>query len=177
MTDQPLPSTEPTPSADDEFEAEIHHSPPWRRAVAELIDSGKHSFGDLVPHDELTQALGMQPLTGLVRPVVMEQWKLRRLQQVQALEDFLLLERRMCLSSIHGLGYKILEPARQTEFALTRGRRDLRKAMRELSRRLHHVEHSRLTDEQSRANVDALGRLAILKSVMNPARRRLFDGR
>lgn len=157
------------------YEVEVHHSPPWKRAVKELIDSGKYTFGDTIPHEVLTKAFGMQPLPPTVRPSAMEAWKLRRMREISGLEDYLLTERQMCLRSVQRIGYEIVMPNQQTEFALQRGQRDLRNAVREMSRRMHHVAHDQLTDEESKVNTDALGRLAYLKSAMATARRKLFE--
>ena len=97
------------------------------------------------------------------------------MQQIDQLAACLLRERSMCLRSVQRIVHEILRPAVQTDFALDRGQRELTKAIGYMNRRLTHVDRDQLTDEQQKANVDALGKLAQMRAAMHKPRKALFD--
>lgn len=144
--------------------------PPWRNAAAELF-AGKYSFGALIPHDELLAALNLPKPTGRITVEEYEAWRLSVLAQQDALAAFLLEERNMLLVSVQGQGYRVCEPEKQTEHALDRGMKRVRKELVKMTRQLHYVDRSALTHEQARENAEALARAGWLKQQIGKAKR------
>lgn len=151
----------------------VHLLPAWRNAAAELF-SGRYTYGDEIAHEELQQALRLPKPTGLMKPEEYERWRLDLLSQVDALADWLLEEKNMCLQSVQGRGYRIVLPAEQTEFAMKQGRKKIRSELRKMGRRLSFVDHASLTQDERRANADALARLSFMEQQFSKARRRRF---
>lgn len=146
------------------------HSPPWKNAVAELFD-GKYTYGDIVPHEELQAALDLPKPKGKVEVEFYESWRLKLVSQVDALSEYLLEEKKICLRSVNGQGYMIVKPAEQTSFAVKQGQKGMRSTLQKMGRRLSFIDRTALTNEQSRENADALARLAFLQQQVRKARR------
>lgn len=144
--------------------------PAWRNAAAELF-SGRYSYGDMVPHEVLQAALGLPKPTGKITVDEYESWRLALLAQIDGLATFLLEERNMCLRSVVGRGYEIVEPAKQTDYALKSGMSRVRSELRKMGRRLSFVDRSALSHEEARANADAMARLAFLSQQTKRAAR------
>lgn len=148
--------------------------PPWKNAAAELFGK-KYSFGQIVPHDEIQAAMGMQKPEGKITAQEYESWRLSLLAQMDALATFLLEDRRMCLRAIPGQGYLIIEPAKQTAFAMQDGMRKLKAEMRKMGRRLHYVDHAALSHDEARENANAIARLSFLSQQARKSRRLKFE--
>ncbi len=136
--------------------------PAWRNAAADLF-SGKYGYGDVVPHDELQTALSLDKPTGKITVDEYEAWRLSLLSQIDALATFLLEEKNMCLKSVPGQGYMILEPAKQTQYAMEAGIKRVKSELRKMARRLTFIDRSALTHEAARENADAMARMAFLR--------------
>lgn len=152
---------------------EVHLLPAWRNAAAQLF-SGRYTYGDEITHEELQEALRLPKPTGLLKPEEYERWRLDLLSQVDALSDWLLEEKNMCLQSVQGRGYRIVPPSEQTEFAVKQGRKKIRSELRKMGRRLSFVDTSALTADQRRENADALARLSFMEQQFSKAKRRRF---
>lgn len=150
---------------------DISYSPPWKNALAVLFGPDGYTYGQLIPHDALQGALGLPKPVGRITADEYEAWKLRLVGQVEALSDALLKDRNMCLQSVAGQGYKIVEPEKQTAFAVKQGQKGLRSALSKMGRRLSFVDRAALTNDQAKENADALARLSFLKAQVG--RRRL----
>lgn len=151
---------------------ELSYSPPWKNAVAVLFGPGGFTYGQLIPHDVLQDALGMPRPSGRITADEYESWKLGLVSQVDALSAALLEDRSMCLQSVIGQGYKIVEPERQTAFAVKQGQKGLRSALSKMGRRLSFVDRSALSSDQAKENADALARLSFLQTQVS--RRKLL---
>lgn len=143
---------------------EFSYLPPWKNAMKTLFGAGGYTYGDLVPHDVLQDAMGLPKPRGKVQVEDYEAWRLRLVSQTEALADALLEDRNMCLQSVVGQGYKIIEPARQTDFAVKQGQKGLRSALSKMGRRLSFVDRSALTADQAKQNADALARMSFLQT-------------
>ena len=148
----------------------VHLLPAWRNAAAELF-SGKYQYGDVISHEALREALRLPEPKGKLTREEWESWRLALVAQVDALADWLLEERSMCLRSVQGQGYMIVEPAEQTEFAMKQGRRKIRSDLRKMGRRLSFIDHAALSKEQRKANADALARLSFMEQQFRKSRR------
>ena len=147
--------------------------PPWKNAAAELFGK-KYTFGQIVPHDELQEAMGLTKPTGKVDVEQYEQWRLQLLSQIDALATFLLEERNMCLKAVPGQGYLIVEPAKQTQFAMDDGMKKVKAELRKMGRRLSFIDRTALSHDEARENADALARLSFLNQQANKVRRLKF---
>lgn len=153
--------------------SEIHLLPAWRNAAAELF-SGRYTYGDVIPHDELRKALRLPKPEGKLAVEEVEAWRLSLVAQVDALGDWLLEEKNMCLRNLPGRGYEIVAPSEQTDFAVKQGRKRIRAELRRMGRRLSFIDHSALSQDERRANADALARLSFMDQQFKKAKRRQF---
>lgn len=151
----------------------VHLLPPWRNAAAELFGE-RYGYGDVVPHEELQAALMLPKPTGRITVEEYEEWRLSLLAQVDSLGSFLLEEKNMCLKAVPGQGYMIVEPAKQTEYALEHGMKRVKSELRKMGRRLSFIDRSALTHEEARKNADALARLSFLQQMASKAKRKRF---
>lgn len=147
--------------------------PPWKNAAAELF-TDRYTFGDLVPHEELQEALRLPKPSGRITAEEYESWRLSLVAQVEALGAYLLEERNMCLRAVPGRGYEIVQPSEQTEYAMGHGMKRVRSELRKMGRRLSFVDRTALTHEEARKNADALARLSFLQQMANKAKRKRF---
>lgn len=152
---------------------EVHLLPAWRNAAAELF-TGRYTYGDVVPHEELQAALMLPKPAGKITVDEYEQWRLALLAQVDALSTFLLEERSMCLKAVPGQGYMIVEPAKQTEFALDHGMKRVKSELRKMGRRLSFIDRASLSHEEARQNADAMAKLSFLQEMARKAKRKRF---
>lgn len=149
--------------------------PPWKNAAAELF-AGQYRYGDLVPHAALLEAFGLPKPAGLVTAEDYESWRLSVLEQQDALADWLLEERNMMLVSVPGQGYRICEPEKQTETAVDRGMKRVRRELGKMARQLRYVDRSALTHEQARENAEAMARAGWMQQQLDEVKRlRLSD--
>lgn len=147
--------------------------PAWRQAAADLFGN-RYAFGQIVPHEELQEALRLPKPQGRITVDEYEGWRLALLAQVDALATYLLEEKSMCLKAVAGQGYLIVEPSKQTEYAATEGMKRVRSELRKMGRRLSFIDRARLTSDEARANADALARLSFLTEQASKARRLKF---
>ncbi|MES2634025.1 MAG: hypothetical protein V4669_13710 [Pseudomonadota bacterium] len=157
----------------DAEEGDFELSPPWKQVAKDLFGT-KYTFGQIVPHEELQTALKLPKPTGLVEVEDYERWRLALMAQIDALSTFLLDERSMCLRAVAGQGYLIVEPAKQTNFAVTEGMKRMRSELRKMGRRLTFIDRTALTSDQAKENADALARLAFLNQQASKARQMKF---
>ncbi|MCD0280471.1 hypothetical protein JWH04_16295 [Xanthomonas melonis] len=149
--------------------------PAWRNAAAELFN-GQYAYGEVIPHRVLRAALRLPEPRGKLTREEWERWRLDLVAQVDALADWLLEEKNICLKAMHGEGYMLVRPGDQTEFAVKQGRKKIRAELRRMGRRLSFIDHASLSQEQRKANADALARLSFMEQQFRKARRRtLFD--
>ncbi len=151
----------------------VHLLPAWKNAAAELF-AGEYTYGDVVPHAELQAALRLPKPTGKITVDDYEEWRLALLSQFDALSNFLLEDRNICLKAVPGQGYMIVEPAKQTEYAMEHGLKRVRSELRKMGRRLSFVDRGALTHEEARQNADALAKLSFLQQQEKKAKRMKF---
>lgn len=152
---------------------EVHLLPAWRNAAAELF-SGQYGYGDVISHEALREALRLPEPKGKLTVTEYESWRLALVAQIDALSDWLLEEKNMCLRNIQGQGYQIVEPSEQTEFAVKQGRKRIRAELRKMGRRLSFIDHAALSQDERRQNADALARLSFMDRQFRQAKRQRF---
>jgi hypothetical protein len=145
------------------MDGELRLSPPWKHALATLVDEGL-TYGQVITKDRLVD------LFGLLRPVTaedQERFQMDFLQQFTELREELLEEHRLRLRTMYGeSSYEVVHPGEQTSLAMDEGQRDLKRAIRRMSRTLAFVRHEELTDEQRRKNSDAQAKAAMLAGMV-----------
>jgi hypothetical protein len=146
--------------------------PAWRNAAA-LIESGKWTFGDAISRAELIAAMGLTEPFGRLTSEQFNEWRLTLLSNVANLRDYLLSELSMDLATVAGDGFRIVHSHEQTRLAFDDGMREISRGLRKMRKRLHYVDHSRLTAEQSRENTDAITREAAIRSSLRKVVREL----
>ena len=80
---------------------------------------------------------------------------------MSAFEKFreaLLVDHKICLGTLYNGTYIVVPPQEQTKHAAVVHTRRIHKEMNHMIKKMHHVDHSALTDEQSKQNSDALTR-------------------
>lgn len=135
--------------------------PAWKNAVARIA-AGAYKPGELISHAELDELVGVEKPTGRVKPEEWEAYKLRRMAAVEAMKSELLQDHSICLAADHGKGLRVLHAREQTKFAVEQGDKAIRKALRDTKTRLVHVDHSALTADERKSNVDAIVRTAAI---------------
>lgn len=138
---------------------ELH--PAWRQALAGFHEQGFEA-GDLVDFDWL---YGAFKITRPGPATCYEDAKKADFAFVAAMEPFraaLLREHQIALANVRGLGYRIVPPPEQTEWAETTGLREAKRALGKMGHRLSFVDMRQLNAAQRRANADALTRYAML---------------
>lgn len=134
--------------------------PAWRNAERAIVEEGQYAFGDMIPFESLYCLLDLPKPPSNARADVMEQWRLRVLQEVTALKREMLTQHNMMLDTEHGVGLRIVMPCEQTAVSESIFRREMTRAMRNHRDRIDNVEQTLLTAEQRRENADARARLA-----------------
>ena len=136
----------------------------WRIAI-KAFDDAEFQFGATIGKSWLYDAFGIpepQPQTSLKQA---QEAQLRFLACLNEFKDYLLNERSMALRTVYGVGYEIVLPEEQTEWAEDEFKREAAKVFSKAGERLLNVDHSRLTTNQTQKNADALARLAGLRAL------------
>ena len=137
----------------------------WRVAITAFDEAG-FTYGDTVKRSWLYDAFGLdepKPQTSLKQA---QEVSLRFLSSFKALESYLLNERSMAFKTCYGVGYEIVTPTEQTEWADAEMEREMKKAFARGASRLVNIDHSRLTTNQSKENAEALARAGTMRALM-----------
>lgn len=97
------------------------------------------------------------------------EFQARQFEWLSAIEGFkatLLQEHQVLLQSVRGEGYRWCPPAEQTQAASKEFERDAGRAFRLAGQRMRNVRVGELTDEQRRANLDAMAKLSHLRGTV-----------
>lgn len=144
-------------------DGEIRLSPAWKHALAVLIEEGL-SYGQMITKERLVE------LFGLCKPVTaedQERFQMEFLSQFTELREELLEEHRLRLRTLHGeRAYEVVRPGEQTDLAVSEGQREMKRAIRRMSRTLAFVRHEELTDAERRKNADAQAKTAMLAGMV-----------
>lgn len=135
--------------------------PAWREALKQWPSSG-FTWGDTIPHEWFYEAFRLEPVRDEMTVKEAESIRLKFLGQFESFRRALLEEHRQDLCSVRGYGYEIVTPAEASRRATDDEMHEVRKAMRNLRRRLTFVALEQMTDEQRRENADLLARAASL---------------
>lgn len=142
---------------------EFRLSPPWKHAIRSILARGITN-GDTITKAELVAMFGLrQPVTAADQ----ERFQLDFMRQFSELRDELLEEHRIALRTMHGeSSYQVVPPAEQTMHAMSAGEKELKQAIRKMTRTLAFIRHEELTDHQRRTNADAQAKAAMLAGMV-----------
>lgn len=152
-------------SSTNETAGEAEYHPAWREVLHRWPTTG-FTWGDTIPHDWFYKAFNLTPITDGMTIKQAEVIRFKFLGQFESLRRALLEEYRMDLVSVRGYGYEIVTPAEASRRAYEEEMYEIRKAMRNMARRLRFVPIAQLTDEQRRENTDLLVRAAGLRQML-----------
>lgn len=150
---------------------EVSKTPRWKEAVDELRD--EFAYGDLVTHGWMETRFGMPSIADTQR-LTAEQFRERQFEWLANVESFkaaLLKDHQICLQSVRGLGYRWVPPQEQTGVAVKEFEMNARRMFRTAGHKLRNLRHLELTDDERRANVDAVAKVAALSGMANRALR------
>ena len=143
--------------------------------VAGFTNAGL-TFGDFLSHKDIDfwSGLSFPMLTDISNQAdlqdAMKQYSLKRLCAVESLKEYALTQRNMLLMPVRGEGYRIAEPAEQTDLVAQQGMRTIRKGLRNIERGIEFVEVSRLTGSEREYRNSARSRLQGLSLMLGRSR-------
>lgn len=123
------------------------------------------SYGDLIPHDWLFDALDIRPPK---EPFTIEQhrkYAFELLRRVDGFRSVMLTEYQWYLSNVRGEGYRVVPPPQQTAVAMTVLNKELRRSLSKAVNALVHINESVLSLDASKENAEAKAKLAWLGTI------------
>lgn len=78
------------------------------------------------------------------------------------LREALLTRHRLMLRAVGGVGYRVVEPEKQTETALRDRGEEVSRALARLQDEVSYVRTEQLDDAQRKANADAVAKVGVL---------------
>ncbi len=144
-------------------DGEVRLSPAWKHALSVLLEEGL-TDGRVIHKDRLADLFGLRkPVTAADQ----ERYQLDFMQQFLDLRDELLEEHRLCLRTMYGeSSYEVLPANQQTDLAMNDGVREVKRAIRKMTRTLAFIRHEELTDDERRKNADAQAKAAMLAGMV-----------
>ncbi len=148
-----------------ENEYKVEPYPKWK-VLAKKIEEDGLTYGDRIDHDWINEALGLDYSNPGLTYRKGQKLDLERLSHVEDLKNYLLIEKKMALKSLHSVGYLIVTPEEQAEWAQDVLDDQMNKALNKAAVRLNYTDVSKLSDDQKKERVDAMARAAGLKSLV-----------
>lgn len=142
--------------------SEVKLFPAWKQAVRDFL--AEFAYGDTVTHEWLAEHFGL-PLPD--EKMSAAAFRARQFEWMAAVEGFkttLLHDHQVMLQTVWGEGYRWTHPGEQTAAATREFEREAGKAFRAAGSRLRNIRLNELTDDQRRANADAMAKMASLRS-------------
>ena len=149
--------------------SEVKLYPAWRQAVQDFLQ--EFAYGDVVPHAWLAERFNIPTPDEQMSVAAFQARQFEWLAAVESFKQVLLSDHLVLLQSVRGEGYRWVHPAEQTAAATREFEKEAGKAFRTVGQRLRHVRMGELTDDQRRANIDALAKVAALRGTTRKALR------
>lgn len=146
----------------------LQQYPPWREAINVFLKE-EHKPGDTLDFKWLYDNFALERPQKDTPFHQVQKTELQFLAQFKSFEEALLTEYQIALANVRGVGYKIVPPGEQTDWAERTGVGEVKKALRKQRDRLTNIDLPQLTPEQRKANADALARLAMMASMVKRA--------
>lgn len=131
--------------------------PPWKRTILRILE--KHKPGDVISNTWLDQEMELQ-WPKLATPDEMRAFQFQRLAARESMRQRLLIDHRVYLETIRGVGMRWVYPHEQTQIVMARKDSELAKAFNRAKDGLSFVDYESLDDEAMRRNRDALAKVA-----------------
>ena len=139
-------------------------TPAWVEAVEDFMDAG-FKAGDIVPHKWFYNVFGITAPAECKSVDEAQKAQFAYLTHIEGLKAALLEEHLVALRSARGVGYEVVSPDEQTEWAMNEVRLELRKTFRNGNARLNNIQLDALSADKRKENIDARGRLAAIRSL------------
>lgn len=149
----------------DEPENFIQLHPAWRQAVADFL-AGNFQPGHVLEFGWLYEHFTLAAPTGNTTLDVADKTQLQFLRAFNEFQDALLTEHQVALANVRGVGYRVVHPGEQTQWAEGEGIAEIKRAARKLGSRLTNVNLSLVDATKRRENADALARLSMLSGTV-----------
>lgn len=137
--------------------------PIWRQAANEAINA--FQYGDTIPREWLVEHLHITEPQHKITVAEYQRLAFDMLTKMDGFKDEMLTRHHRYLINIRGIGYKIIEPPHQTNAAMTRMQRDLRKAISNAMSAVVNINDTALSIEESRANAEARAKIGAFASL------------
>lgn len=144
--------------------SEVRLYPAWKQAVQDFLADFK--YGDIVPHEWLVKHFGLPLPDERMSAAAFQSRQFEWLSAIEGFKTTLLHEHQVLLQSVRGEGYRWLHPAEQTAAATREFEKEAARAFRQVGSRLRNVRQHELTDDQRRANVDAMAKISHLRGAV-----------
>jgi hypothetical protein len=138
--------------------AELRLYPSWKHALQELELAGLEP-GQTIEKDWLEEKFGLSKPTSIADHERNHQlfrtaiWQLR---------ETLLEKHSLMLRAVAGIGYRVVEPEKQTDQAMRDRGEEICRALAKLHSEVTHIRMDALTDTQRKANADAQAKVGML---------------
>jgi len=135
--------------------------PSWKQALADWETQGIGP-GQTVEKEWLEERFGITPAQTIAQAEKNNQlfrtsiWQLR---------ETLLTKHKLILRPVAGVGYRVVEPEKQTEQALRDGGQEVARALGKMCNELTYIRLESLDDAQRKANADAQAKAGALLSM------------
>lgn len=149
--------------------SEVKLFPAWKQAVQDFLADFR--YGDTVPHGWLVERFGLPAPDDRMTAAAFQARQFEWLASIEGFKQTLLSEHKVYLQSVRGEGYRWVHPGEQTAAATREFEKEAGKAFRAAGQRLRHIRIGELTDDQRRANIDALAKMASLRGTTRKALR------
>jgi hypothetical protein len=136
--------------------------PAWKEA----LDKFNFNYGDVIPHKWFFEAFGLDAPQDTTAYKSSKKTELEFMANFKRLENTLLEERQIALKNIRSVGWQVVAPGEQTDWALNNGATEMKKALKKMYSRQVNVNHALLTHEQKKENADSLARTSMLNGMI-----------
>lgn len=133
--------------------------------VAETIRE-KYNYGEVVPTDYIMELLGDPKPKDNDTAKAFEQWQLRRMTHIGNIGMILLEQYKVCLSNVRGVGYMLVEPQNQADYALNRTTSKMSDALSDGSKIVANININLLSDIERNHKQAVENQLTILNSMV-----------
>ncbi len=142
---------------------ELELDPIWRQAAKEAVAA--FDYGDIIPRDWLLDHLGIAEPQEKLTAKQHQAYAFEILSKTDGFKEEMLTRYQRYLVNIRSIGYKLIEPPHQTNAAMTRLSKDLRKAISQAMSAVVNINDKALTLEESQANADARAKLGTIATL------------
>jgi hypothetical protein len=140
---------------------ELKLYPSWKQALADLETAGIEP-GQTIEKEWLEEKFGIEPPVSIADA---ERNNTLFRTSIWQLRETLLTKHKLMLRAVSGVGYRVVEPEKQTEQALRDRGEEITRALSKLHNEVTYVRLDALDDKQRKANADAQAKIGALLSM------------